>query len=185
MTHLHTEGIVLDIIKGTSKLNSLFEVNIKRILSPIVELSHVDLIHFSANNRNFLSLNEHRLLIHNDVAVDVDVIEDEVRNPYLFVEGGGERILFVVFFQILELKVLVKPLNMDHKMNIKCSLYVIDIKYFQDNKGNIESQQLLLSELELSWWVVCDVSVFSEVEKVAVLLFSFILAVRKIVADQL
>ena len=128
LTYLHAERIVLDIIKGTSELDSLFKVNIERIVSSIVQLSNVNLIHLSANNWSFLSLNKHRLLIHHHVAVDVDVVKDNVRDPDLFVQFGGERVLLVVLFQVLKLEVLIKPLNMNHEMDIKCSLHVIDFE---------------------------------------------------------
>ena len=106
--NLHAEGIVLDVIKRASELYSFLEVNVERIVLPIVQLSHVYVVHFSTDDRKTFALDKDSLLIDNRVAVDVDIVELDVGDPDLFVLFRGKGVLLVALLQVLELKILNK-----------------------------------------------------------------------------
>ena len=104
--NLHAEGIVLDVIKRASELDSFLEVNVERIVLSIVQLSHVNIIHLSTDDGKIFPLDKDSLLIDHGVAVNVDIVELDVGDPDLFVLFRGEGVLLVVLFQVLELKIL-------------------------------------------------------------------------------
>ena len=106
--NLHAEGIVLDVIKRASELHSFLEVNVERIVLSIVQLSHVNIIHFSTDDGKIFALDKDSLLIDHGVAVDVDIVELDVGDPDLFVLFRGEGVLLVALLQVLELKILNK-----------------------------------------------------------------------------
>ena len=74
---------------------------------------------------------------------------------------------------------------MNHEVNIKCSLHVIDLKDLQHNERHVHIQQLLLAQLEGGWRPVRDISILPEVEEVAVMFVSLVLTVCEIVPDLL
>ena len=200
--NLHAEGIVLDVIKRASELDSLLEVNVERIVLSIVQLSHVNIVHFSTNDGKIFPLDKDSLLIDHRIAVDVDIVELDVGDPDLFVLFGREGVLLIVLFQVLELQILneklcnffltpscntslIKPLNMNHEMDIKRSLHIINFKDLQDNERHVHIQQLLLAQLEGGWRPVRFASILPEVKEAAVVFVSLVLTISKIVADEL
>ena len=96
-------------------------------------------------NKNVFPVDTH-------TAVNIDVVKFYIRNPDLFVEFLGERVFVSIKFEIFKLEIFIKPLCVNHELDIKGSLNVIDVKYFQYDKGSIERQQLLLVIFELNRW---------------------------------
>ena len=74
---------------------------------------------------------------------------------------------------------------MNHEMDIKRSLHIINFKDLQDNERHVHIQQLLLAQLEGGWRPVRFVSILPEVKEAALMFVTLVLAVIEIVADEL
>ena len=74
---------------------------------------------------------------------------------------------------------------MNHEMDIKRSLHIINFKDLQDNERHVHIQQLLLAQLKGGWRPVRFVSILPEVKEAAVVFVSLVLTISKIVADEL
>ena len=74
---------------------------------------------------------------------------------------------------------------MNHEMDIKRSLHIINFKDLQDNERHVHIQQLLLAQLERGWRPVRFVSILPEVKEAALMFVTLVLAVIEIVADEL
>ena len=138
--YLHTKRIIFYIIEKTSELNSLLKVNVDGIIPPVVEFSHVNLVNFSADDGEIFPLNEDSFLINHHFTVDIDVVKLDLGNPNLFVLLRTEGIILIFFLQVLKLEVLVKPLDVDHEVDVEGSLHVVNLKDLQDNEGHVDVQ---------------------------------------------